>query len=112
MAQAELESRREALLALRAEIEQLNTDGQEATGPVELDQAKVGRLSRMEAMQAQQMARETARRRQVQLQKIASALGRIDSGDYGFCLACGEPINPARLDIDPASARCINCADS
>ncbi len=111
MEQAELDARRETLLTLKADIEQLNNDGREAAGTVTLDQAKVGRLSRMEAMQAQQMAQETARRRQLQLHKIASALNRLDTGDYGFCLACGEAINPARLDFDPACTRCINCAD-
>ena len=111
MEQAQLRARRESLLTLKADIEELNIDGRVATGTVVLDQAKVGRLSRMEAMQAQQMAQETARRRQLQLQIIASALNRLDTGDYGFCLTCGEAINPARLDFDPACTRCINCAE-
>ncbi len=102
---------RQALLARKEEIEQLNRAGEDATGTVTLDQSKVGRLSRMDAMQAQQMAQETARRRQQQLQKIEGALRRMDADDYGYCHICGEEISDARLDFDPASTRCVQCAD-
>ncbi len=111
MEQARLESFRHALMSLRAEIEELNTASSEATGTVTLDQSKVGRLSRMDAMQAQQMAQETFRRRTIQLQKIDSALRRIDEGDYGYCFVCGEEIALARLDFDPACTRCTECMD-
>ena len=111
MEQEQLEAFRQALIALREDIEQLNKASSEATGTVTLDQSKVGRLSRMDALQGQQMAQETARRRQVQLQKINGALRRMDSGEYGYCLICGEEINLARLDFDPASTRCIGCME-
>jgi DnaK suppressor protein len=112
MEQYQLQRFRQALLALKDDIEQVSSANREAAGTVALDQSKVGRLSRMDAMQAQQMAQETARRRQLQLQKVHSALRRLDEGDYGFCFICGEEIALQRLDIDPASTRCINCVDS
>jgi len=90
----------------------LNSDSTEAAGTVELDQSKVGRLSRMDALQAQQMALETARRREIQLQKIDSALRRIGEGNYGNCFICGEEIGADRLNFDPASTRCIGCMDN
>lgn len=74
MDQTQLDTFRRALISLREEIEQLNHASREAAGTVVLDQSKVGRLSRMDALQTQQMAQETARRRQVHLQKIGSAL--------------------------------------
>jgi DnaK suppressor protein len=111
MQQIQLNIFRQALFSLRGEIEQLVTENKEAAGVVALDQSKVGRLSRMDALQAQQMAQEMARRRQLQLQKIDSALRRMDAGEYGYCLACDDEIALARLDFDPASTRCINCAD-
>ena len=92
-------------------IEQLNADSREAADTVALDQSNVGRLSRMDAMQAQQMAQETARLRQLQLQKIDNALRRMDSEDYGYCFKCGGEIGAARLDFDPASTRCMDCMD-
>ena len=102
---------REILIELRSELEQLQETGSEATDTVTLDQAKVGRLSRMDAMQAQQMAEETARRRQLQLQKIEGALRRIDADDYGYCFKCGDEIGEARLRFDPTSTRCMVCME-
>lgn len=104
-----LEKARETLLRLRTELRALEETSRESGATVELDQAKVGRLSRMDAMQAQQMALETARRRQQQLQKIEGALRRIESGDYGYCFICGDEIDARRLAIDPTVSRCMEC---
>ena len=112
MEQKQLDSFQQRLLSLKDDIDQLNNDSREASGTVALDQSKVGRLSRMDALQAQQMALETARRRQIQLQKIQSALRRIEEGEYGDCFICGEEIAAARLDFDPASTRCMGCMDN
>lgn len=103
------ESYRRQLLAWREQLRQSEDADREATQPVELDQPSIGRLSRMDAMQAQQMARETARRRQQQLQRIEGALRRIDSGEFGYCAVCEEEIDPRRLKIDPATTRCLEC---
>ena len=77
---------------------------------MELDQTRLGRLSRVDAMQAQQMARASSRRRQAERGRIAAALKRIDDGDYGYCLSCGEMIPAPRLHIDPAAPQCVGCA--
>ena len=76
---------------------------------VALDQTRVGRLSRMDAMQAQQMALAASRRRQAEMADIERALGRITAEDYGVCTDCGEDIGMARLKIAPANPRCIDC---
>ena len=83
MNQSQLNAFREALISLRDEIVQLGNANREAADTVKLDQSMVGRLSRMDALQSQQMAKETARRRRIQLQKIDSALSRMDTGEYG-----------------------------
>jgi DnaK suppressor protein len=111
MDQDQLDSFRQALTYLRQEIDALASTSRESSDTVTLDQSKVGRLSRMDALQAQQMAQETERRRQLQLQKIDSALRRMDAGDYGYCHICEEEISSARLDFDPAITRCIACMD-
>ena len=64
MNEVEIEQIRQKLLHLRSELQELEKISKETSGPVELDQSKVGRLSRIDAMQAQQMALEAARRRQ------------------------------------------------
>jgi DnaK suppressor protein len=78
---------------------------------VELDQARVGRLSRMDAMQAQEMAQATARRREQRLAQVEDALRRMESDDFGICFACGEEIDPRRLALDPTATRCIGCME-
>lgn len=82
----------------------------ESTKTVDLDQSSVGRLSRMDAMQSQQMALETKRRQETQLTRIKAALERIDNGEFGYCASCDEEINPNRLKVDPANPFCVDCA--
>jgi DnaK suppressor protein len=48
----------------------------------------------------------------VELAKIDSALQRLDSGNYGVCADCGEPIPIARLRLEPEALRCVRCATS
>lgn len=84
--------------------------GQDAQKTVQLDQTSVGRLSRMDAMQQQAMARATQGRRDVVRQRIAAALARIEAGDYGECSDCGEAIPLKRLELNPTVSLCVGCA--
>ncbi len=106
----DLETSRQKLLDRREEILTDVEVSDDATKTVELDQSRVGRLSRMDAMQSQAMSQELKRRRQLELQKISAALVRIDSGDYGYCVACDEEISAGRLEFDPAVPLCLDCA--
>ena len=103
---------RDKLLALRDAALKATEEGEDAAGVVQLDQTRVGRLSRMDALQAQEMAREANARRQQQVLAIDRALARLDAGEYGFCVDCGEDIDPRRLDFDPTAATCIACASA
>ena len=80
--------------------------------PVVLDQTTVGRLSRMDALQNQAMQLETERRREVELVRIDAALNRIESGTYGYCTACDEKIEKKRLEMDPSTPLCVDCAST
>ncbi|MCK5263379.1 MAG: TraR/DksA family transcriptional regulator [Gammaproteobacteria bacterium] len=111
MTEEELKRIKEELLRLRAEFQEMEETLKETSEPVELDQTRVGRLSRMDAMQSQQMALETVRRRKEHLVKIEGALRRIESDDYGYCFVCGEEIDIRRLLVDPSSTRCMECVD-
>ena len=108
----DLDSARAALIARRRELLRLAALSAEARRPVELDQSRVGRLSRMDALQSQAMSVETDRRRKVELQQIEAALGRIVDGDYGYCVNCGEAIAIKRLALSPTTPVCIDCAQS
>jgi DnaK suppressor protein len=98
------------LLQLRAELLAAAEAGKESAAVVELDQTKVGRLSRMDALQAQAMAQASEQRREQSLRRIDAALKRLDDDEYGDCLRCDEPINPKRLEFDPTVTLCIECA--
>ena len=104
------EKYKKKLIKQRDELLQIEESSREAASTVELDQTRVGRLSRMDALQGQAMSKATRQRREIELKRIATALWRIESGDYGYCLECDEEIAPARLDIDPAAPLCIHCA--
>ena len=106
----DMERMRAQLKARRSEILERESATKEQREPVELDQARLGRLSRMDALQSQALAQDVERRRKIELQRIDAALERIDSGDYGYCLNCGEEIPIARLEFDPAVATCVDCA--
>ena len=79
--------------------------------PVILDQTTVGRVSRGDAMQMQQIALESSRRRERRLISVEQALKRLKEQIYGICVDCDEDINIRRLEIDPTVIRCIQCAE-
>ena len=98
---------------LRADMIALANDdslGQDGQQTVTLDQQAVGRLSRMDALQGQAMANATKARRDIQRTRITAALARLEEGEFGYCLECGEEIAPKRLELDPTAPTCISCA--
>ncbi len=111
MAEIPTADARARLTNLRAELENLADTGRQSAQVVELDPSRVGRLSRVDALQAQAMAQAAARRRELLLRQIAAALRRIDNGDYGRCQACDEPIAAGRLEVDPTVLYCVQCAE-
>ncbi|MDA3912821.1 TraR/DksA C4-type zinc finger protein [Oleiagrimonas sp.] len=103
---------RRHLLELRQRLLAEDASSADARATVQLDQASVGRLSRMDAMQQQQMALAEQRRRGQTLQRIKTALLRVEDGSYGECTGCDEPIAEARLRMDPAITLCLACASA
>lgn len=110
MKERDLAEFRQQLEALRDEIAQVKSTGDDAAAIVKLDQASVGRLSRMDAMQAQAMSLDTQRRREGTLKAIERALAQIADEEFGLCVDCDEPIAIARLRFDPTATLCIACA--
>lgn len=98
------------LLDRRTELEQVIEARAETRTDSELDQQRIGRLSRMDAIQQQAMEEETGRRRVQEVERIRAALQRIQEDDFGYCSVCEEPIASKRLENDPATPLCINCA--
>lgn len=101
---------RQALLDALDRLKEQDALGAEGTRTVSLDQQSVGRLSRMDALQQQSMAKATQARRAAAEARIRAALLRIEEGEFGYCTDCGEEIAKARLKLDPAIPTCITCA--
>jgi DnaK suppressor protein len=101
-----------ALLALRQSLLVQIADETGATATVVLDQSTQGRLSRMDAMQAQQMAKAQQRRAMQRLERVDAVLEDWSDPevDFGCCRFCGEPIALRRLAAQPDAIRCVDCA--
>ena len=97
------------LISVKNELSRFLKLSESSSEVVELDQSKVGRLSRMDAMQQQQMASAGKRAQQLQLTQTNRALKKIEIDEYGFCIDCDDVIAFSRLQIKPESERCINC---
>ena len=104
------EALRARMLELIAELERQSSGQLARSAAVELDQAKVGRLSRMDALQQQAMQDATQARVVAKLQLFRRTLARVNDEDFGLCAECGEAIAIGRLEIDPIAIYCIGCA--
>lgn len=90
MDEASLKRHRERLLALVAELESALNAGGDMTAVVSLDES-IGRLSRIDALHAQEMSlgpKEGHRRR---LERARRALDAVARGTYGVCVGCAKP---------------------
>ena len=101
---------RELLLDQLKIIEKEDQLGLQGQQTVELDQQAVGRLSRMDALQNQAMAKASQARRNTMRLRIAAALERLDEGEFGYCVDCGEEVPIKRISLDPTTPKCLSCA--
>jgi len=98
------------LHARLVELQEEDRISEKSRDPVTLQQDAVGRLSRMDAIQQQAMALAVEKRRKAEGVRIIAALARVDEGEWGYCLTCGEEIAEKRLRHDPSAAQCVSCA--
>ena len=95
---------------LRGELQSTLEPLKDAARTVDLDEP-IGRLTRVDALQQQSMAKANRQSTQVRLQQVAAALKRAAVGNYGYCLDCDEPIGLARLQVRPEAFLCITCQE-
>lgn len=101
---------REQLASRKAALEAVADSAAQAGATVPLDQTRVGRLSRMDAMAQQAVVQATNHRRRRELADIDIALKKIANGSYGRCSECDEYIAEARLLASPSASLCLHCA--
>lgn len=54
-----------------------------------------------------EISRDVGEARNIQL-----ALERLAEGNYGICMSCDKPIDPERLEANPAAVRCLDCQEA
>ena len=110
MDQTKLERFQKQLEELEAELRDSVEGKADATAPVQVD-SSIGRLSRMDAIQSQQMALGLKARQQQALFRVQNALKAITNGTYGECRRCKGPIAIERLEAQPDAVLCVKCAE-
>ena len=74
--------------------------------------AAIGRLSRTDAMQQQEMSKAGVRRRQDRIDALHEALRRMDEGTYAICTNCRGTIEFDRLQLAPELKLCAKCSSA
>ena len=108
LSSAQVLALRERLMEIRDGLIASLEDRGATAAPVDLDEP-IGRLSRMEAIQQQQMAQAARGRSAIRLKQVQAAVERIKTDDYGYCVSCDEPIGEARLQARPETPLCLAC---
>jgi len=105
---AQIETLGARLEALRDALVAALDKSKEGVAVVSLDQP-IGRVSRIDALQQQKLAQASRRQQELKLGQVRVALAAVESGDYGFCRSCEEPIGFRRLSAQPESPFCLRC---
>ena len=95
-----------------AEIQK--TEGQiveykELTKPIEPENA-IGRISRMDAINNKSVIEAALRKSKEKLEKLKTALTKVDDDDFGLCIRCHKPIQLGRILIMPQARSCVACS--
>ena len=62
--------------------------------------------------EARELAFEVRGRLVERANRLSEAMDRLQSGDYGTCQVCGEPIPAGRLLAIPEVTTCVACQDA
>ena len=100
---------KDVILRRQAEITEELQDLQGSTEAISPD-VSIGRLSRLDSMQHQQIALANKRRLEDETSRLAEATRRIEAGTFGRCLICGHDIPAERLKIQPDAVACVACS--
>ena len=99
----------EALEALKTELTEEIVGLERSARPVMLDQQAVGRVSRGDALQQQNMALANLQQCRQRLHEVLHAQQRLREEEYGYCENCDTLISLPRLLARPESRFCLHC---
>jgi RNA polymerase-binding transcription factor DksA len=105
----DIEEIKNNLLKTKEEIEILLNEIEESTNVIK-ENPEIEQSDLAEQLEEKQdfFAKKTLL--QERLEKINSALERIEKGTYGICIKCGGKIEEQRLKIDPTIELCRKCS--
>lgn len=108
MSKEELQPIRDKLVAHKRELEnRVERIHAHAREPLDADSseqaAQIGNVEVVSALESEAVH---------EIAEIDAALSRLEAGNYGICVTCGEDISPKRLEAYPASAECVDCAET
>jgi len=106
----QLERQRQVLLTRAQEIDAQIARSLDTTPAVAPDDA-IGRLTRVDAVQAGFISDEVRRQISAERARIERALRQVDEGTYGICRACDADLSEARLTARPDATLCVPCAE-
>ncbi len=87
-------------------IKEIENDSQ----PISPD-SSIGRISRVDAIQNQQIREQMLEESQQKLVKLKNSLLKVDDENFGKCDICGNSIDEKRLQFMPESTICMSCAN-
>ena len=82
----------------------------EMTKPISPENS-IGRISRMDAINNKSVAEAALQNKEQKLERLKNARVLMKKEDFGLCMQCHRPIQPARLLYMPESSKCVRCAN-
>lgn len=103
-----MQDAREQLLKLRREV--MHEVQEAAAACRELGQDGVPDIGDMSAnTYSRDVLLNLSETQRQKIRDIDAALERVEAGEYGICLRCGEEIDPKRMSVRPFSRYCVEC---
>lgn len=99
--EAHLRGEHERLIERQLEIKQSSMKSPESISGDEADRAA--------AIQSSTDLLSESLSNKIMLNSISKALAAIKTGDYGYCIDCGEEVGLKRLMHQPAACRDVEC---
>ena len=109
------EQRKELIKILESELAHLKEEITATEGeskPAVTPDSAIGRISRVEAMQARHIGEASVRARKIRITRLEQTLMIVEDEEYGYCVECEEPIPMARLRLVPEATLCVACASA
>ncbi len=101
---------RNKIIAETESLEESIKSLEETSKPVPPDNA-IGRLTRMEAINAKSISEASLNAARTKLAKLNRAMTRLDDPEFGMCVLCEEQIPLGRIMLLPETTVCVRCAD-